>query len=239
MLREKNDSLIISYVGLRRWIGILGILLPFICLVGGWIFADLSAQQSISFYYHTNMRDFFVGLLIGVSLFLVTYRGHERIDSIVATVSGIAGFGVAVFPCLLDSSSAQPVGIFQVVPAASNTIHLVCASLFFILLGCNSFFLFTMRPYKDAPITRSKGIRNRIYRSCGLIIFACLVLLAVFLVVLGPEEAHRTKAVLFFETIMLGAFGLSWLVKGETLFRDKKGELPLMQFWAAGPNSDV
>jgi hypothetical protein len=229
MFREKNESLIISYVALRRWIGILGILLPFICLLGGWLFAGLSTQQSISSYYYTNMRDFFVGLLIGVSLFLLTYRGYERIDSIVARLSGIAGFCVAVFPCLYESSPVQPVGIFQVIPATSNTIHLVSACLFFILLGCNSFFLFTMRQSKDAPITKSKGIRNSIYRSCGLIIFACIALLLVFLLVWGPEEMHWTKAVLFFETIMLCAFGFSWLVKGETLFRDKAGELPVKQ----------
>jgi hypothetical protein len=228
MLRQKNDALIISYVALRRWIGILGILLPFICLLGGRIFSDLSMQQSISFYYHTNMRDFFVGLLIGVSLFLVTYRGYERIDSVVSTMSGIAGFGVAVFPCLSDRLSGQPLGIFQVIPPVSNAIHLVCASIFFLLLGCNSFFLFTLSKNKNAPITGSKVLRNRIYRFCGGVIFASILLLIVILAVWGPEEAHRTGVVLIFETVMLCAFGFSWLVKGETLFRDKSPEPPMM-----------
>ena len=224
MLREKNDSLIISYVALRRWIGILGILLPFVCLGGGRVFAGLPTQESISFYYYTNMRDFFVGLLVGVALFLVTYRGYERIDSILTTVSGIAGFGIAVFPCLHDTTSTIPVGIFQVLPAVSNVIHLVCASVFFLLLASMSFFLFTLRKGADTPVTGRKVIRNIIYRICGGVIYAALVLLGVIMLVEAREQIHQASVVLISETVMLCAFGVSWLVKGETLFRDTADE---------------
>ena len=52
-----------SYLEFRRAIGILGMALPFILLIGGFIFGNNSLQYSLSHYYHTNMRDFFVGLL--------------------------------------------------------------------------------------------------------------------------------------------------------------------------------
>jgi len=224
MLRDKNDSLIISYVGLRRWIGILGIFLPIVCIIGGCLFADLSTQRSISFYYHTNMRDFLVGLLIGVSLFLVTYRGYERIDSIATTVTGIAGFGIALFPCLIEPGSTQGVGLFQVAPGLSMTIHDVCSSAFFILLGCNSFFLFTLTDPSVAPMTARKRIRNRIYRSCGVVIFVSLATLIVFVIATDEEERDASQVVLILETIMLWAFGTTWLVKGETLLADRPGE---------------
>ncbi|MHC1705386.1 MAG: hypothetical protein AB9846_15880 [Tenuifilaceae bacterium] len=59
-LNKGNNSIIISYKALRRLIGILGILLPVICIIGGFWFAKDPVQQSISLYYYTNMRDFLV-----------------------------------------------------------------------------------------------------------------------------------------------------------------------------------
>ena len=103
MFRTKNDSLIISYIALRRCIGVLGMALPVVCIFGGWLFSNLEAQRSISFYYHTNMRDFFVGLLASVAMFLATYRGYETIDRIVSMLSGAAALGIAFFLKLAPS----------------------------------------------------------------------------------------------------------------------------------------
>ncbi len=221
MFRKKNRSIIVSYIALRRLIGILGMLLPFICILGGFVFAALCVEPSISFYYHTNMRDFFVGLLFGVSLFLITYKGYELIDNIVTTASALAGFGVAVFPCLYSSTSTRPVGIFQVSPQASNTVHIACAAAFFFLLAVNSIFLFTLSKKKNAVSTKNKRIRNWIYRICGIIILASIAALVALFLLMPPEQIDEYRLVLVFETIMLLAFGVSWLVKGETLFRDK------------------
>lgn len=219
MFRKKNKNIIISYISLRRLIGILGMLLPFICVLGGFLFSDLPVRSSISSYYHTNMRDFFVGLLVGVSLFLLTYKGYERIDNIVTSIIGLTGLGIAIFPCLNSISLTEPVGIFQISPAISNKIHLACAFIFFFLLAINSIFLFTLSKSKKIPKTRNKKIRNYIYVGCGIIIL--LSLLILFVRSLVGAEVENSKTLLVFETIMLLAFGISWLVKGETLFKDK------------------
>lgn len=218
-LRERNRSIIISYLSLRRLIGILGMLLPFICVFGGLLFSDVSVRSSISSYYHTNMRDFFVGLLVGVSLFLMTYKGYERIDNIVTGIIGFAGLGVAIFPCLKSITSIEPVGIFQINPNISNGIHLICAFIFFFLLAINSIFIFTLTKSKDIPKTRNKKIRNYIYIGCGIIILLSLLILLIRSLV--AVEAENDKTLLVFETIMLLAFGISWLVKGKTLFKDQ------------------
>ena len=220
MFRQKNRSIMISYISLRRLIGILGMLLPFICVLGGFLFADLPVGSSISSYYHTNMRDFFVGLLVGVSLFLLTYKGYERIDNIVTGIIGFTGLGVAIFPCRYSLISTEPLGIFQIKPTISNTIHLVCAFTFFFFLAINSIFLFTLTKSKDIPKTRDKKIRNYIYISCGIIILLSLGILLIRSLV--GEQAENSKTLLIFETIMLLAFGVSWLVKGKTLFKDKR-----------------
>ena len=151
MFRIKNRSIIISYMSLRRLIGILGMLLPFICVLGGFLFSALCIQQSISFYYHTNMRDFFVGLLIGISFFLITYKGYELIDIIVTSSIGITGFCVAAFPCFLSKNSL-PIGIFQLNPEISDNLHVISATIFFILLAINSIFLFTLSKDKNPGV---------------------------------------------------------------------------------------
>ena len=115
-LDKKNDNLIISYKALRRLIGILGILLPVINILGGCLIGEEPIQQSISMYYYTNMRDFLVGLLFVVSLFLITYKGYNLIDLIVSSIIGIAGLGVAIFPCFNELFITQRVGIFQLFP---------------------------------------------------------------------------------------------------------------------------
>jgi hypothetical protein len=221
MLKDKNKSLIVSYLTLRKLIGILGILLPFVCLFGGSLIQNVRVMDSISAYYHSNIRDLLVGLLVAVSLFLMTYKGYERRDTFVATVSGIAGLGIAIFPCASRVEPSSAVGLFQLTPPVAGYLHFGSSALFFILLGINSCFLFTLGDEENW--TKRKSIRNRIYRACGFVIFASLISLLVLRIILGDKLAD-TEWTFVFETVMLLAFGISWLVKGDTFFADKPGE---------------
>jgi len=215
----KSPNPIISYKNLRRLIGILGMLLPLIVWAGGALFEGLGLQRSISFYYHTNARDVFVGLLVGVSLFLITYNGYEAIDDIVTTATGTAGFGIALFPCLSSRGAVAPVGFFQLRPMVSNALHISCAGLFFVLLAVNSLFLFTRTADRGA-MTRNKKRRNAVYVACGAAILAAIAALVLVQIIVPAETIDRSPVVFWLETAMLAAFGISWLVKGETIFRD-------------------
>jgi hypothetical protein len=219
MLRDKTANPVISYKNLRRLIGILGMLLPVVCFLGGYLFGHQSLQRSISYYYHTNVRDAFVGLLIGVGLFLTTYNGYEKIDSILSKITGFAGVGIAVFPCLLERGAATSAGFFQLAPAVSGIIHLSCAALFFVLLAVNSIFIFTLSHDKNNR-TRNKIKRNAIYIACGIAILSCMACLVIAQIVMDPDIVRQRCLVFIFETLMLEAFGISWLVKGETILRD-------------------
>jgi len=221
MLKDKNKSFIVSYLTLRKLIGVLGMLLPFACLLGGSLFQNVPVRDSISAYYHSNMRDVLVGLLVGVSLFLMTYKGYERRDTLMAIISGFAGLGIAVFPCASRVDPPSAVGLFQFTPPIAGYLHYGSSVLFFILLGVNSYFLFTLGDKENW--TRHKSIRNGIYRVCGLVIFASLLTLAILTMILG-DELIKTVWTFVFETVMLLAFGISWLVKGETFFADKPDE---------------
>jgi hypothetical protein len=213
---KKNKSLILSDKAYRRLIGILGMALPLICFAGGAIFAGYPLQASISSYYHTNVRDFFVGLMFGLSFFLVTYKGHERIDTVADIVTGLAGLSLALFPCL-GKDATDPVGFFQLPPAVSDIVHVCSAGAFFLLLAFTATFLFTRSSHERPEGQKLK--RNVLYIVCGCLMFAglaCLLMLRIFF----PAALEDTSVVFWIETLMLEAFGVSWLVKGETLFRD-------------------
>lgn len=214
------QSPVISFRNLRRLIGILGMALPAVCYLGGAVFYHLALQRSISFYYYTNVRDVLVGLLVGMGLFLISYNGYELIDSIVAKVTGFCGLGIAIFPCLFSPDASVPVGFFQLAPRVSNVVHMSCAAAFFLLLGIYSIFVFTLTR-AGRNMTDQKRRRNFIYVACGLIILLGLAALVMVEAFLDPIFVQEKHLVFILETIMLEAFGVSWLVKGDTIFRDK------------------
>ena len=217
MLRLKNSNPVISFTNLRRLIGILGMALPFVCILGGFVFAQLKIQPSISFYYYTNVRDIFVGILVGVSMFLISYRGYEYIDDLISNITGLTGLGIAIFPCF--NATFEKIGFFQLETKVSNIVHTVSAGLFFFLLAVNSIFIFTLTDNKK-KMSKNKIRRNIIYVVCGVIIIISMLFLVILHLKYSQERLDTKIYVFILETIMLEAFGISWLIKGETILKD-------------------
>lgn len=184
----------------RRLIGSFAFLLPVILLIGAGV------QPSLSQTYHTNMRDIFAGVLISTGLILMTYSGYSKIDKITTNIAGWLGVMVALFPCALNSGGTE--GFLELPSKLSGIIHNVSAGGFFIVLAFMSGILFTLG---DFVKTKKKLKRNLIYRICSVVIILMLVL-----IVIDPWNN-----IFFTESIALMAFGFSWLVKGETLLKDK------------------
>jgi drug/metabolite transporter (DMT)-like permease len=201
-----DDRILVSYLTLRRVVGILGILLPvLLVVVSSLVHSRLEIQDSISDYYGTEMRDIFVGVLFVVGLFLFAYRGYERKDDIAGDLACLFALGVALFP---STSASQ----------AIRTVHVISAAALFIVLSCFSLFLFT-KTDKDV-LPRKKRIRNVIYVICGVIMLACIVSIALYSVLLRNTSVAAIKPVFWLESLALWAFGISWLIKGETLLKD-------------------
>ncbi|AEJ19155.1 hypothetical protein [Gracilinema caldarium] len=218
MAVKRNKSIVISYKALRRLIGVLGMALPVVLILGGYLQPGNGILGSISSYYHSNMQDVFVGILWAVGLFLISYKGYDSIDNWVTNLSGLFAIGVALFPTIAHIDDTRPLGVFQLPPAISGTLHLAWAFLFFLLLAYNSYFLFTKTGTKiPGP---QKLARNTIYRVCGIIIIASLAGIVLYMLFLQYTFLRHWAPVLILETLALWAFGFSWLVKGETLFRD-------------------
>ncbi len=216
---NRSESLIHSYLAMRRIVGVLAILLPVIMVAGGFIQKGSTVEGSISSYYYTNMRDFFVGMLSGVALFLISYKGYELIDDIVTNLSGIFALGIIAFPTSKFAGHVVRVGIFLTPDNISQYIHLAFSIAFLFLLAFNSLFLFTR--HGGAP-SREKKTRNFIYRTSGWIMIACIVGMVLYIAFLSHSALAKWRPVLVFETVSLISFGISWLVKGNTLFKDKR-----------------
>ena len=212
-------NLLISYMTLRKVIGILGMLLAGVCVIGGLVFANTEILPSISMYYHSNMRDVFVGLLIAVGMFLLTYKGYDKKDQEIMLVTGFSALMIPLFPCTNIYDPVSTVGFMNLNPNISNFFHLLFAGLFFVLLAYNSYFMFT-RTNPLIAMTPNKIKRNKIYKISGITIFVCIILLVLSSIFMG-ELKDQYKIVLILEQIMLVAFGISWLVKGEAMFKDQ------------------
>lgn len=222
---EKQNTLVISYLTLRKTIGWLGILLPFTLIAGNYFIGSCHIiLGSISQYYFSATGDIFVAILCAVGLFLICYRGYTKnpqgktdyTDQVVSTFAGICAILAALVStncrteewctsCHLENSALR------------NKLHYIFAGLFFAALAYISIFRFTISKHNKSRRTERKQTRNKIYRTCGILIvlFVSLTPFEDFL-----KSINVPKPVLLLEVFTLIAFGTSWLVKGEFILED-------------------
>ncbi|SES39765.1 DUF998 domain-containing protein [Actinokineospora terrae] len=203
-----HQSLVHSYLFLRRAIGVIGLGLPVVLIVGNLVLGD-GMRVSISGYYYSEVRDLMVGAMCAVGVFLFSYRGYEPIDNIVSNVAAAAAVGIAIFP----TAPAHPMGGDGFV----SLLHLVSSVVFFLSLAYFSLVLF--RRSDDPTPTPAKRARNRVYLACGVVMLVCLGSLAASIWLFDAATAS-TRPALWLESIAIVAFGVSWLTKGEAILSD-------------------
>ena len=206
------DTLVISYLTLRRAVGIIGVALPFTLVLGKWLFQGWGIQSSISAYYYTGMRDVFVGSLCAIGVFLLSYRGYEPTDDLAGNLACAFVVGVALAPTAPESGAT----LLQV---WTGYAHLLFASAFFLTLAYFSLVLFRKtNPAKR--MTDRKVQRNAVYSACGYTILVCVGLIVVDTVFLRRAALQSLDPVFWLESIAVIAFGVSWLTKGEAILAD-------------------
>jgi hypothetical protein len=217
-----------SYLLTRTIVGIMGILLPFILIVGEVYFlrGGVHVRGSLSAYYHTSMRDIFVAGLCVIGFLLITYMsGLTRTwDFWLSLVAGVALLFVVFFPTRrpglsqdapLCGTTPEPGGCSPVQQQFGENlvagVHFAGAVVFILSLAWIS-FLFARREkkYRSEPMAR-------VQRICGWTILG-----AVAWVVLGELlkiEIGELTPLYLGEVISVWAFGVSWLLKGLDLRR--------------------
>lgn len=200
------NSVTVNTKRMRIMIGILGMLLP-------WLVAliTLSWPESISAtYYSLFAVGTFMVILGSAGILLINYKGYEKIDDIMATIAGIFGILICLFPMTYVDNPEIKTGVLHLPSNISNIFHCISAFGFFGILAFMSFFLFTK---SDNQPTKQKKIKNIIYRVCGVGMLASFLLLLLNLIP-SVDIPNLTWIV---EAIALFFFGTSWIVKSDAI----------------------
>lgn len=239
-MKPENDNHVVSYLTLRRWIGILGIGLPWACWIANAIangldllnnprFAILgpvssyesvgNLKSSISHFYYTVSAPLFIGILVTVAIFLFCYTGYQPkptdkwrwiTDKLVSTVAGISALGIVIFP----TSSKEPIQDNLFVFTTTELvgwIHYGSAALFLIMMATFCLVNFRRRN-KEGDF--GKGDHDLLYRWCGWIILGSIGIVFVYGFLLDDYLEINFPITFLFEAVALTAFGTAWLVKG-------------------------
>jgi hypothetical protein len=212
--RQSGDDTGLKYVKsfllLRMLVGAVGIALPFALVIGERVlFDDDRLGTSLSGYYHTGVRDIFVGSLCAIGLFLLTYMAFHYVwDNVLSIVGGLAALGVALFPTG-GPSPLTPVQEKWSEPTVSR-IHFICAVVFILSLAAISFLFGYREGRKAGSGPRHKAYWRSLHWLCGAVILVAVAYVAVTKA-FGWHDGH---SILYGEAITALAFGVSWLTKG-------------------------
>lgn len=204
-----KSEIVFSYLALRKAVGVVALGLPFAVAIPVRLFGN-HVETSISGYYYTGARDLFVGCLCAIGMFQLCCRGYDRKDQVAGIFSAACALGVAFFPTAPEQdATARQLRI--------GLAHKTFALLLFLTLAY--FCLVLFRKSSGERMTRNKVQRNRVYTICGLAIVASLALIVIL--VNRKYLVGNIGTLFVFETTSLLAFGIAWLIKGETFLKDE------------------
>jgi hypothetical protein len=219
-LPDNTHALVLSYFGIRRAIGLIGLFLPVVLGPIGWLLG-IGIQDNISSYYHTDLRDVFVGAMCAIGGFLFCYRGADRIETLSARFGCASALGVALFP--LDAHS-DPL----IQKSLVGYLHSFSGGAFFLTLAVYSLYHFPRSTTKRSEHEPHPWERLFIYRSSGVVIVLVMAAMGAFLLLVpaGWKSRMNDYHFLFWmEWVAIWAFAAAWLTKGRAIVADIAVEL--------------
>lgn len=208
-------ELVVSYRGIRRFIGAIGLLLPVVLFLGGWILG-VEVQDTMSDYYHTPLRDYFVGSLFALGALLISYRGYTRVESWTANVAAAMAICLALFPLDAESDLLHQRSI-------AGYVHTFSGGVFFLALGFYSFHLF---PRSGGGLLDRQ--RRVIYRTTGMVLLFSVAVMGGLIVLArgqGREVMSDHNLLFWLEWLAVWAFSVAWLTKGRMIVTEIAAEL--------------
>lgn len=233
---KSTKTLVVSYRGIRRSIGILGMLLP-VALgpIGVFVFG-IEIQDNMSSYYHTALRDVFVGTVCAIGVFLFCYEGYDPVEYWTAKFGCASAIGIALLP--IDANVAPP---YQA--TLRGHLHTLSGGVFFMTLAVYSLVHFPRsRPGDPEPAAHEK-LRNFIYRTSGVVIVIVMLTMGAHLFLLSPELRTLMddyNLLFWMEWVAVWAFSAAWLTKGRAIVAEMAVHLMALpgQFVRKGKSDD-
>jgi hypothetical protein len=219
------NSLERAYTGIGLAAGFAGLILP-PAMVLGWLVWDSSVETSLSKYYHTGMRDVFVGILFIAGFSLIFYRLWQwGLHNLFSVGAGVGALMLAIFPTRIDASRDDGTPLQQAIGHdASFNLHIAGTVLFFacIAIICLGFaFQERDRPEPKDRAGRPPSHTPQFWFRFHLAAVIVIVCSCLFMLVAGLINEDNVDngviiehATLFGESLAIFAFGASWTAIG-------------------------
>lgn len=215
---QNNRTMVLSYRDIRRAVGLSGLLLPVALGLGGCI-VGVPIQDNISSYYHTAMRDVFVGTMSAMGVFLLCYRGIDWVENWTANIGCAAALCIAL--CPLDANSDP---LFQ--KSIVGYLHTFSGGVFFLTLAFYSLVHF---PRSGNEIEEPHLWERRlIYRTSGIVILLSMLAMGSYMILIPfawKSLLNQWNFLFWMESIAVWAFAAAWLTKGRAIFAEIGVEL--------------
>ena len=198
-----------TYSRIRIGAALLGVLFPLVLLIVAGL------ESSFSAYYHTEMRDVFVGSLCAVGVILFLYKGVSDKEDIALNLAGIFAVLVALVP------GSSPVIILRGYSLTADDWHTIFGTSFFLAIAFVCWFCASDTLHLLDP--SEQWLFKWLYRLFAVLMVA-LPLLAVVLLYLFDE----TNSIVFFvELLATWVFGAYWIVKTIEIGKSQIEEEPI------------
>lgn len=187
-------------------------MLPLILGVGGYWLLGIEIQENLSLYYHTPLRDIFVGIMFSIGLFLFCYIGSSPWENWTGNLACVAAIGIALFPI---DPHADP--LHQVTVA--GWMHTMFGGVFFT---CITIFSVHHFPHNEPEDDSKEWLLSRvqIFRLSGAVLVGSVTVMGLYLFGLDREARQSMSdwnVIFWGEWVAIWAFAIAWLVKGRTL----------------------
>ncbi|MEJ2455391.1 MAG: hypothetical protein P8103_14715 [Candidatus Thiodiazotropha sp.] len=194
-----------SYFNLRTGIALLAFLLPLVLLIWGYAVEGHLRDSMSNYYIDVNgksMRDWFVGTLWAIAVFLILYKGWQRQEggwlneNRALNYAGLCAIGVAMFP----------------MQSKSVSIHGTCAVLLFLLMAyvCICLARDTLDELKDE---KQKHWYLKAYRILGVL----MILVPIIALGIAYIFSSLKQYTFFVEWVGVWVFASYWLVKSSEM----------------------
>lgn len=211
------DPIVGTYFNVRQSLGVIAMVFPLLLLTGGYV-TEGEVLPSISDYYFSAMRDFVVGALVAIGIFLMAYKGETRgkrdfIDTLTGLGAGAASIGLALFPNKPHALGIETFFHAIMDDRISVALHFLSSFIFLTTLTVFCLRIFSRRASKP---------ERRIYWTCGWAILA-VGITATFVSFVRAfdwfEARHLVEnlnLIFWLEAAGIWAFCIAWLVKGQS-----------------------
>ena len=196
-----------SYFSMRVAIAAIGLALPLVLLIGGAL-TGCAVQTSLSAYFHTPVRDLFVGMLFLIAAPLHLYHGYSRRENLALNIAAVGAVMVALFPTGLPDTGAC---LTDAARDPAPVLHIIGAFAFF--LG-GAFVAIVCAPETLDRLPEESAARYRMtYRSLGsIMVLTPISALAITLLV-----RVQPYYVLVVEILGVATLAVFWLVKTQEI----------------------